>query len=87
MNRNRLGSKLPGGALIKKFWFALLSAVVVSTTRSLAVSPAFALGDCGKNYHRNKYGKCVYGGQNEDYCLKTEGHPATRMPNGTMVCK
>ena len=73
--------------MVKRFSLALLGAVVLSATLSLAVSPAFALGDCAANYHPNENGKCVFGGQNEDYCLKTKGHPATRMPNGTMVCK
>ena len=76
-----------GGALMRNFWLTLLAAVGLSTALSLAVPPAFALGDCGANYHRDANGTCVPGGQNEDYCLKTKGHPATRMPNGTMVCK
>ena len=76
-----------GGALMKKFCLVLLGAAVLSTTLSLAVPPAFALGGCGENSHRDGNGHCVAGGQNEDYCLKTKGHPATRMPNGTMVCK
>ena len=76
-----------GGALMKKFWLALLGAVVLSTALPSAVPPAFALGGCGENSHRDGNGNCVAGGQNEDYCLKTKGHPATRMPNGTMVCK
>jgi len=73
------------GASMKKLWLALLGTVVLSTT--LSFTPAFALGGCGQNYHRDGNGKCVFGGQNEDYCLKTKGHPATRMPNGSMVCK
>ena len=72
---------------MKKFRLALLGAVVVSTALSLAAPPAFALGGCGENYHRDANGKCVFGGQNEDYCMKTKGHPATRMPNGEMVCR
>lgn len=72
---------------MKQFRFALLGAVVFSATLSLTASPSFALGACGQNYHRDASGHCVFGGQNEDYCLKTKGHPATRMPNGTMVCK
>jgi hypothetical protein len=87
MNREHSGSSFEGLTLMKKVWLTLLGAAVLSTTLSLTVSPAFALGDCGKNYHRDRYGKCVFGGQNEDYCLKTKGHPATREPNGTMVCK
>ena len=72
---------------MNKFWLALLGAAVFSTTLSLASPPALALGGCGANFHRDGHGNCVPGGQNEDYCMKTKGHPATRMPNGTMVCK
>jgi len=71
---------------MKKFWFTFLGAAVVSTTLSLAITPVVALGGCGANYHRDGNGNCVFGGQNQDYCLKTKGHPATRMPNGTLVC-
>jgi hypothetical protein len=72
---------------MRKFSVAVLGAVVFSTILSMAVAPAFALGGCGPNYHRDGYGNCVWGGQNEDYCMRTKGHPATRMPNGTMVCQ
>ena len=64
-----------------------LAAVVFSAALSLAVTPAFALGGCGPNFHRDANNNCVPGGQNEDYCMATKGHPATRMPNGTMACK
>ncbi len=69
---------------MKKFRLALLGAVVLST---LSVSPAFALGGCGQNRHRDEHGKCVSGGQREGYCLKTKGHTATREANGKVVCK
>lgn len=82
-----LSGPTKGGALMNKLWLAVLGAVVISTTVSLPASPAFALGGCGENYHRDGHGNCVFGGQDEDYCLKTKGHPATRMPNGTVVCK
>ena len=36
--------------------------------------------------HRDQWGNCVLGGQNQDYCLATKGRPATRMPNGTWRC-
>ena len=57
---------------MKKFWLALLGAVVLSTALSLAVPPAFALGGCGENFHRDGNGNCVPGGQNEElefHCL------------------
>lgn len=60
---------------------AALALAVVS-----AASPAFALGGCGYNGHRNYWGRCVFGGQNQDYCLRRTGHPAVRMPNGTFRC-
>ena len=72
---------------MKKLSLALLGAAVLTAVLSLAIPPAFALGGCGPNYHRDGSGNCVFGGQNEDYCMKTKGHPATRMPNGTMVCR
>ena len=54
---------------------AILSAVVAST-----VTPAFALGGCGPNFHRG------WGGQNQAWCLRHTGHTAVRMPNGEMIC-
>ena len=49
-------------------------------------SPASALGGCGPNGHRDQWGRCVFGGQNQDWCIRKTGHPATRMPDGTMRC-
>jgi len=60
-------------------------AVVAMVVSSLA-TPAFALGGCGPNGHRGPGGHCVFGGQNQAYCLRTKGHPAVRMPNGTLRC-
>jgi hypothetical protein len=54
---------------------------------SSAVTPAFALGGCGPNMHRGWGGQCVWGGQNEDWCLRRTGHPAWRAPNGEMICR
>jgi hypothetical protein len=71
---------------MKKLSMKLLGVVIISATLSSAVSPAFALGGCGPNRHRNGWGQCVWGGQNEDWCLRTTGHRATRMPNGTLRC-
>jgi hypothetical protein len=73
-------------ATMKKLSIKLLGAVIISTALSSAVSPAFALGGCGPNEHRNGCGQCVWGGQNQDWCLRKTGHPATRMPNGTLRC-
>lgn len=60
---------------------AFVFAIAASVT-----TPAFALGGCGPNGHRNYYGRCVFGGQRQDYCLRRTGHPAVRMPNGTLRC-
>ena len=71
---------------MKKLSIKLLGVVIISATLSSAMTPAFALGGCGPNRHRNGWGECVWGGQNQDWCLRTTGHPATRMPNGTLRC-
>jgi hypothetical protein len=71
---------------MRKLSIKLLGVVIISATLSSAISPAFALGGCGPNQHRNGWGQCVWGGQNEDWCLRTTGHRATRMPNGTLRC-
>jgi hypothetical protein len=65
----------------------LLGVAILSAAVSSAVTPAFALGGCGPNYHRSSVtGQCIWGGQNQAWCLRHTGHPAVRMPNGTMVC-
>src|SRR6202050_5992125 len=76
----------PGGDPMKKLSIKLLGVVLISATLSSAMTPAFALGGCGPNRHRNGWGECVWGGQNQDWCLRTTGHTATRMPNGTLRC-
>ena len=48
----------------------LLGVAVAAATLS-SVAPASALGGCGRNYHRNAYGRCVWGGQNQNWCLRT----------------
>jgi len=73
-------------AFMSKLSAKLLGVVVLSAVASTAVSPAFALGGCGPNFHRNWAGQCVWGGQNEAWCVRHTGHTAVRMPNGTMVC-
>jgi len=70
---------------MKKLSAALLGVVILSTVLSSA-TPAFALGGCGPNYHRNGWGQCVWGGQNQGWCMAATGHPAVRMPDGTMRC-
>lgn len=65
---------------------ALASTVLLLAAGLSAATPAYALGGCGPNRHRNFYGVCVFGGQREDYCLRRTGHLATRMPNGNLRC-
>ncbi|WP_370875316.1 GCG_CRPN prefix-to-repeats domain-containing protein [Methylobacterium amylolyticum] len=63
-----------------------LGAIVFVATLTSVSTPASALGGCGRNGHRNAYGVCVFGGQNESWCLRNRGRRAVRMPNGTMRC-
>lgn len=74
------------GMFMKRIWARLLGVVVLSAAVSSATAPAFALGGCGPNQHRGAWGRCVWGGQNQEWCLRHTGHPATRMPDGTMRC-
>ena len=70
-----------------KYLSALLfGAGIVSAALWLAPTPAFALGGCGGNFHRAPNGQCVPGGQNQGWCMKQTGHPATHMPDGTWRC-
>ena len=71
---------------MKRISAALVGALTFSLVVSSIASPAFALGGCGPNRHRNPYGFCVFGGQNQAWCLRKTGHVATRMPDGTMRC-
>jgi hypothetical protein len=73
-------------AIMKKLSIKLLEVALISATLSSAITPALALGGCGPNRHRNGWGYCAWGGQNQDWCLRRTGHPATRMPNGTLRC-
>ena len=47
---------------MKSLRTVLLGVAIAAVTLS-SVAPAFALGGCGRNYHRNAHGRCVYGGQ------------------------
>jgi hypothetical protein len=63
----------------------LLGVAIAAATLS-SVAPASALGGCGYNGHRNGYGRCVFGGQNQDWCLRATGHRATYVGNGRWRC-
>jgi hypothetical protein len=67
--------------LAKALGIAALTASILA-----AGSPAFALDGCGFNGHRNHWGRCVWGGQNQSYCLRKTGHPAVMSTNGAWVC-
>jgi hypothetical protein len=71
---------------MKSLSAALFGIVILSTALSSVATPALALGGCGPNGHRNAWGRCVFGGQNQDWCIRKTGHPATRMPDGTLRC-
>ncbi|MFY9658906.1 MAG: hypothetical protein WAK01_20375 [Methylocystis sp.] len=71
---------------MRKLHAGLIGAVALVVAISSAATPAFALGGCGPNGHRNGWGQCVFGGQNQAWCLRTTGHVATRMPDGTLRC-
>jgi hypothetical protein len=68
------------GLLAVLLGIGILSGVFAST-------PAYALGGCGENYHRGSDGRCYWGGQNQDWCIKQTGHAATHMPDGTWRCE
>jgi hypothetical protein len=72
--------------IMKKLFAGLVGVVVFSIAISSVATPALALGGCGPNGHRNGWGHCVFGGQNQDWCLRKTGHTATRMPDGTLRC-
>ena len=72
---------------MKKLSPALLGVAILSAALSSAVTPALALGGCGPNSHRSSVtGRCIWGGQNQAWCLRHTGRPAVRMPNGALVC-
>lgn len=72
---------------MKKPLAALLGVLIFSATFSYVATPAFALGGCGPNRHRSSVtGKCIWGGQNQAWCLRKTGHKAVQKPNGEWVC-
>jgi hypothetical protein len=72
---------------MKKASATLLGVVFFFAALSSAVTPAFALGGCGPNHHRSSVtGRCIWGGQNQAWCIRHTGQPAVRMPDGTMRC-
>ncbi len=70
---------------VKSLRTVLLGVVIGAATLS-SVAPAFALGGCGPNRHRNAWGYCAWGGQNQNWCLRHTGHRATYVGNGVWRC-
>ncbi len=71
---------------MKKLQVVILGLVILVTTSS-AITSAFALGGCGPNRHRSSVtGRCIWGGQNQAWCLRHTGHRAVPGPNGTLIC-
>ena len=72
---------------MKKVSATLIGVVLVSAAVASAATPAFALGGCGPNFHRSSVtGRCVWGGQNQAWCIRHTGRPAVVMPDGTLRC-
>lgn len=69
---------------MKKLAIVMLGSLVLSS--GLWATPASALGACGPNRHRNPYGYCVWGGQNQAWCLRHKGYAAGHGPFGTRWC-
>jgi len=72
--------------MLNRFVGLTLAAIAAFGAAATTAEPAFALGGCGFNYHRNWAGHCVWGGQNQDWCLRHTGHTAVSGPHGTWVC-
>ena len=62
------------------FGLALLAALTAT------LEPALALGGCGPNRHRDWRGFCVWGGQNQAWCLRHTGHEAVPDGHGHLIC-
>jgi len=66
---------------------AAAGAIILAAALSSAVTPAFALGGCGPNFHRSSVtGQCIWGGQNQAWCVRHTGRVAVPGPGGTLVC-
>ena len=70
---------------VKSLRTVLLGVVIGAATLS-SVAPTFALGGCGPNGHRNAWGYCAWGGQNQNWCLRATGHRAVYVGRGRWRC-
>jgi hypothetical protein len=69
---------------MKKVSATLFGVVILSAAAALssAPTPALALGGCGPNQHVSSVsGRCIWGGQNQAWCLRHTGHTAIRVGN------
>ena len=82
----KLFATLTGAAVIAASAAVTPAAILGTLASSVAVTPAAALGACGPNRHRNAFGHCVFGGQNQDWCLRHTGHVATYVGYGRRHC-
>jgi hypothetical protein len=71
---------------MKMIQSATIVLVILAAIIPTSFTPAFALGGCGPNGHRNWAGRCVWGGQNQAWCVRHTGHEAVRTPDGRWVC-
>ncbi len=71
---------------MKQMFAASIGAMILSTAVASMATPAIALGACGPNGHRNAYGRCVFGGQNQNWCLRHTGHVAAYTGYGVRRC-
>lgn len=60
--------------------------VVIGVGSLSSTAPALALGGCGANGHRNAWGHCVWGGENQNWCLRHTGHVGTWVGHGVRRC-
>ena len=77
---------LAGAAVIASSAVITPAAVLGTLASSVAVTPAAALGACGPNGHRNPWGRCVFGGQNQAWCVRHTGHTAAYGGYGRRYC-
>jgi len=72
---------------MRELLVGLFGVAILATAFAWAITPAVALGGCGPNHHRSSVtGRCVWGGQNQHWCLRHTGHEAVRAPNGNWIC-
>lgn len=72
---------------MKNAFLAVAGLAALAVNISVDTTPASALGGCGPNRHRSSVtGRCIWGGQNQAWCLRHTGHTAVPGPGGTWIC-